>query len=295
MEIIRTDIPVMKDRSKITREIATFWNKTSEGFQTVWGPHIHHGYFEDHKETPVEAQEKLIEKLVELLEISSPDKVLDVGCGMGSSSIYLANKFHVDVTGITLSPRQVEIATQAARKEQQDKVTFKVEDALSLASFADYSFDLVWSLESCEQFYDKSLFLQQAFRVLKPGGSLMLATWCSGADEYKGVEAKKYIKLCRAFQLPCMPTIMRYVQLLQQQGFVIKNVLNWSENVWESWKIGRDNMRAHSFFKIFELSGWQGLLFMKNAKLMQQGFEEGRIEYGVFSACKPLLAYKATA
>jgi len=88
MEIVRTDRPVLSSRADITKEIAVFWNKTSEGFRMAWGPHIHHGYFEEPLETPISAQEKLIEKLVALLDISEGNKILDAGCGMGGSSLY---------------------------------------------------------------------------------------------------------------------------------------------------------------------------------------------------------------
>jgi tocopherol O-methyltransferase len=287
MEKIKTYYPVIEDRSKITREIATFWNKASEGFRTIWGPHIHHGYFDDRGETPIEAQEKLIEKLVGLLEILPLHKILDAGCGMGGSSFYLARKYGAAVTGVSLSQRQVDIATRIADRDGIKNVSFKVEDALSLASFPANEFDLVWSLESCEQFYDKELFVEQAFRVLKPGGRLMLATWCSSADEYQGEEAKKYIRLCKAFQLPYMPTIDHYVQLLQQKGFIKHHVLNWSAKVEKSWKIGLSSVKARSFLKVLKSSGWRGLVFIKNAKMMHYGFQEGRVEYGVFVVRKP--------
>ena len=101
MDTIKTDRPVLPSRADITDQIATFWNKTSEGFRTVWGPHIHHGYFEGRSETPIEAQEKLIDKLAALLEISSQDKILDAGCGMGGSSLHLAKRFHATVIGIS--------------------------------------------------------------------------------------------------------------------------------------------------------------------------------------------------
>jgi cyclopropane fatty-acyl-phospholipid synthase-like methyltransferase len=165
MEKIRTDRPLIEDRIKITREIANFWDKTSLGWKTVWGPHIHHGYFEHHDETPVEAQEKLLEKILEMLQISSQHKVLDVGCGMGGSSLYLAKRYGATVTGITLSQKQVDMAKQQAQFENIKNVSFQVEDALSMESFADNSFDLVWSLESCEQFFDKQML------SIKPFGS----------------------------------------------------------------------------------------------------------------------------
>lgn len=286
METIRTDRSIAHDRLKITREIADFWNKTSVAWQTVWGPHIHHGYFEDHRETPVEAQEKLIEKLLALLEISPGDKILDVGCGVGGSSLYLASKCRATVTGITLSQKQVDMATQSARKARRENVTFKVEDALSLASFSDNSFDVVWSLESCEQFYDKQMFIQQAFRVLKPGGRLMLATWCSGADEYAGLQAKQYRKLCVSLKLPYMPTIDCYAKLLQRQGFVINQALDWSTNVKETWTVGLASLRSYSYLEIFWMSGWRGLLFAQQGKLMQEAFSQQRVKYGVFLADK---------
>jgi tocopherol O-methyltransferase len=287
METMKTDRPLFKNRGKITRDIAIFWNHLSEGFREVWGPHIHHGYFEHSSELPLAAQEKLIEKLIHLLTISPQNKILDVGCGMGGSSLYLAKKFNAQITGISLSQRQVDMATEAAKQEKLRGLTFKVEDALSLASFPDNEFDVVWSLESCEQFYDKELFIQQAFRVLKPGGDLMLATWCSGAEEYEGLEAKKYQKLCTAFQLPYMPTINRYVQILQRCGFAVMQNLNWSSQVKKSWDMGLTRLNAYSLVKIFKISGWRGVLFARNAKLMKYGFEDGMIEYGVLVARKP--------
>ena len=287
METIMTDRPITHDRLKTMREIADFWDKTSVGWQTVWGPHIHHGYFENYRETPIQAQEKLINKLLALLAISPEDEILDAGCGMGGSSRYLAKRYGVRVTGITLSQEQVSMATHLAKEEQIDTVNFKVEDALSLASFSDDTFDVVWSLESCEQFYDKQLFIQQAFRVLKPGGKLILATWCSGAERYSGLQAKKYKKLCLSLQLPYMPTINHYAKLLQQQGFVIKQTLDWSENVKETWRIGLASLRTYSLLTIFRMSGWRGLFFAKQGQMMHEAFRENRIRYGVFLASKP--------
>jgi len=287
MEIVRTDHPIAQDRRKITHDIADFWNKTSTAWQTIWGPHIHHGYFENHGETPLEAQEKLIEKLLALLQISAHDEILDVGCGVGGSSLYLAKKFGAVVTGITLSQKQVDMATLEAKKEHVTGVTFKVEDALSLTSFSSETFDLVWSLESCEQFYDKQLFIQRAYQVLKPGGTMMLATWCSGADEYQGSQARQYQKLCSALQLPYMPTINNYAKLLEQQGFIVKQMLDWSTHVKKTWEAGLTSLRSISLIKLFRMSGSRGLLFARHGKLMQKAFEQDRVRYGVFVASKP--------
>ncbi len=284
---IRTDQAIIKDRIKITNLIANFWDKISEGWRIVWGPHIHHGFYEDKDNaTPLQAQEKLIEKLIELLDIKPESNILDVGCGMGGSSIYLAKKFLANVTGITLSQKQVSIASEQALIENVSRVNFKIEDALSLESFADNTFDLIWSLESCEQFFDKNLFIKQAFRVLKPGGKFILATWCSDRDEYQDKDAKKYQKLCFAFDVPYMPTIEHYYKLLQANNFTVEQKLDWTTYVAPSWDIGINLLSAYSLLQQLKLGGWRGLRFVQQVKLMRVAFREHRVKYGVFLAIK---------
>ena len=286
--LIKTSQPIILNREKITQQIAKFWNQISEGWQTVWGTHIHHGYYEDNLPlNPKDAQEKLIEKLVSLVGITPQANILDVGCGMGGTSMYLAKNHDATVTGITLSTKQVEIATKHAKANNIQNVSFKIEDALALESFADNSFDIIWSLESCEQFFDKNMFIQQAYRVLKPGGKLMLATWCSSRDEYEGAPAKQYQKLCLAFDLPFMPTIDHYRALLTAQQFSIQSSADWSIYVKKSWDVGVTLVSAYSFIQLLKMSGWRGWRFAKQVKLMRDAFHQQRVQYGVFIATKP--------
>lgn len=289
---IRTDEPLMDDRTEIMRVIANFWDKTSLAWRAIWGPHLHHGYYEENRLfTPLQAQENLIEKILHVLAMKSGLKILDVGCGMGGSSIYLAKKYNAGVTGITLSKKQLSIAVQQSLEENVQNVSFEIDDALTLSKFADQSFDLVWSLESCEQFYDKDLFIKQAFRVLKPGGKLMLATWCSDRDEYQGKLALQYKKLCAAFDLPYMPTIDTYQRSLEMSNFEVNQVFDWSSNVKQSWEIGLSLLNAYSFIKLIRMTGWRALSAVKRIQLMRDAFQQGRVRYGVFFATKPQYTY----
>lgn len=286
--IIQTNQPLMQSQIKITSAIAKFWDQISEGWRTIWGPHIHHGFYENNEQlTPLAAQEKLIEKLAALLPIAPQHRILDAGCGMGSSSLILAKTYGAIVNGVSLSQKQVVIAAQQAQLENIRNVSFKVEDALSLPSFANNSFDIVWSLESCEQFYDKNLFIEQALRVLKPGGKLLLATWCSSHDEYEGEQAVKYKKLCHAFDLPYMPTMAYYRGLLNANHFIIRESLDWTNYVEKSWDVGVTLVSAYSFFQLLKMAGWRGWRFARQIKMMRDGFRQQRVKYGVFVAEKP--------
>lgn len=288
---IQTHAPFIPEPQKITSEISQFWDTVSLGWQKIIGPHIHHGYYEseglhnspysNNRETDIHAQEKLIQKIAALLNINSTSKILDVGCGMGGSSIFLAQNYGANVTGISISAQQIALASKAVPENLKNSVAFKIEDAHSLAAFPNSHFDIVWSLESCEQFYDKSLFIQQAMRVLKPNGKLMVATWCSDAEQYQGEKAKIYQSLCKSFQLPYMPTIAHYSEIMKKYGNLIF-VEDWSDNVKYSWDFGIQKVKSYSWLNLFKMGGLIGLKFILKLRLMSTAFKNGQLRYGVF-------------
>ena len=285
--MISTAETLMKDQAKVVNTLANFWDKISSPFDETWGPHIHHGYFEENAYISLfEAQELLIYKLIDFVDVVKCERVLDAGCGMGVTSIYLAQRLKARISGVTLSPKQVTIAQKKAGSQGVSDVDFRVEDVHSLKSFKDETFDVVWSLESCEQFYDKPLFLRQAYRVLKPGGKLMLATWCSGKEEYIARDADKYKNICIALDLPYMPTISYYSKTLKQVGFDILKEEDWSEKVAKTWSIAPKDFQKKIWSYLLK-AGFRGFKFVQDFKLMEQGYKEKMVRYGVFVAKKP--------
>lgn len=289
---IDTSIPILKQPKKIIQDIEHFWNKVSLGWLKIWGQHIHHGYYGSNDiqtSTPKHAQEILIEKICQYLTISPSTKILDVGCGMGGTSIYLAKKFNANVTGVTLSTVQRNLAIDAAKQESdrylEPTVNFIIDDAHSLNHIQSESVDLVWSLESCEQFYDKKAFIDQAHRVLKPNGRLMIATWCADQPSYSGRLAKRYYTICKSFLLPYLPTIQEYSTLLNNK-FILQHVLDWSDNVKQSWALGMEELKKYSVFQLLKMGGLTGLFFVKSLSEMYLAFISGQLRYGVFIAHK---------
>ena len=115
------------------------------------------------------------EVMMEAANIKSTDKVLDAGCGIGGSSIFLAEKIGCNVTGISLSEKQINKAKELAiKKKVEDKVDFKVMNYCA-TDFPDESFDIVWGCESICYADDKEQFIKEACRLLKPGGRLVVA------------------------------------------------------------------------------------------------------------------------
>ena len=74
----------------IKESIRRFYDIGSGYYSEIYGKHIHDGYYITGRESRAEAQENLIRYLVEKAGIPRCAGVLDVGCGTGGSSIWLA-------------------------------------------------------------------------------------------------------------------------------------------------------------------------------------------------------------
>lgn len=116
---------------------------------------------------------KATEQLVELCHIDQDKYVLVVGCGVGVTPCYLAQKYGCQVVGVDLSERMVERSRKRARREGvEERTEFEVADAQNL-SFKDATFDTV-ICESLNAFIEnKPKALSEYVRVIKPGGEDM--------------------------------------------------------------------------------------------------------------------------
>src|SRR5712672_4827037 len=92
-------MPHSNDKHKIIEH----YDLVSPYYRSLWGEHLHHGYWIHGYEPKEKAQLQLIEHLAQLADIQRGADILDIGCGFGASSIYLAKRYAATVTGITIS------------------------------------------------------------------------------------------------------------------------------------------------------------------------------------------------
>lgn len=162
--------------------------------QLGWGDLINLGYF-----TPATtvaavvcglapAQRRLASKSAALLRLTPTDRVLDVACGRGATSDLLARR-SAAVTGIDLLPEHV---AQAERRfGDNPHVRFTTADATDLRStggpvaFDDAGFTKAHCLEAAFHFgsQGRRAFLEEMFRVLAPGGRLVLVDFVWRRDD----------------------------------------------------------------------------------------------------------------
>lgn len=171
----------LRSPEQLRSGIANFYDRSSRLWERIWGEHMHHGYYPNgEKKNHQQAQVDMIDGVLAWAGVDEkkPASVLDVGCGIGGSTRHIVRKYGCTGSGITLSPVQAERAQQLSDEQGLGgKLGFQVADALRMP-FADNSFDLVWSLESGEHMPDKRQFVSELTRVVKPGGRVIIVTWC---------------------------------------------------------------------------------------------------------------------
>jgi len=285
--------------STLYQQIQQFYDASSTLWEEVWGEHMHHGYYGPEGNLSKERRQAQIDLIEEFLrwgmgfsEPSQFSKILDVGCGIGGSTLYLAEKFQAEATGITLSPVQANRATERAQNAQLgQQVNFQVANALEMP-FEDDSFDLVWSLESGEHMPNKQQFLRECYRVLKPGGLFLMATWCHRpvsptAPELTDDERKHLAEIYRVYALPYVISLPEYEAMAVKVGFDNIHTADWSKAVAPFWNIVIDS--AFDLKSILGLlsSGWTTIQAALSLGLMSQGYERGLIKFGLLRGIKP--------
>ncbi len=108
--------------------------------------------------------------------------------------MYLAKKYQFSVTGVSISNIQIEMASKTAKEQNLDSLVQFVEmDGEKIGEkFEPESFDIVWISEALSHFPNKQLFFQNAFKLLKKGGQLVVADWFK-ADHLNEKQMIKYI------------------------------------------------------------------------------------------------------
>jgi tocopherol O-methyltransferase len=282
----------------LSDQIQSFYDASSGLWEQIWGEHMHHGYYGPTgtvRKDRRQAQIDLIDECLRWANVTQVADILDCGCGIGGSALELATRFNARVTGITLSPVQAKRATERAEAaglagDSAPCAQFQVANALQ-TPFADESFDFIWSMESGEHMPNKAGFLQECHRLLKPGGKLLMVTWChrptdSLAGPLTSAERGQLNWIYQVYGLPYVLSLPEYQTIAENVGFQQVQTADWSQAVAPFW----DEVIASAF-------SWEAVTGLIEAGPetiqgalalwpMRQGLYGGLIRYGLLQATR---------
>lgn len=269
---------------------------TEDGIlEFYWGEHIHLGHYGSppKRKDFLTAKSDFVHEMVKwggLDQLPRGTTVLDVGCGIGGSSRILASYYGFSVTGVTISPQQVQRAQELTPEDLDAK--FMVNDALAL-SFPDGSFDVVWSIEAGPHMPDKAQYAREMMRVLKPGGVLVVADWNQRDDRQKPLnfwEKPVMRQLLDQWSHPAFSSIEGFAELIEETGLVSGEVTtaDWTAETLPSWldSIWQGIARPKGLW-LFGVSGFiKSLREVPTLLLMRFAFGTGLCRFGMFRAVR---------
>src|ERR1700726_486778 len=267
-------------RSNDKHKIIEHYDTVSPYYRSLWGEHLHHGYWIRGDESKEKAQLQLIEHLAQLAKIKASSDILDIGCGFGASSLYLAKQYSASVTGITISSVQVEMAKQSAAGAHLD-AQFLLMDAEAM-SFQK-QFDVLWSVESISHYQNLQNFFASAAKLLKPGGSFAITDWFKKKNLTRE-ETREFIEPIEKGMFVELQVMDDYERYLNANGLRIvhREVLN--KYCAKTWDLSVDIIKDKSFWALAAKYGTHFISYLKAFEAMRAGFASGNFVYGLLVA-----------
>ncbi len=258
-----------------TAKIREHYDIASPLYKELWGQHIHHGYWITGKESKELAAQNLVDLLIEKSGLKRGSKVLDVGCGVGGTSIFLAKELDCDVTGITISPIQVAMATAAAR-DLPKPPHFQVDDANDISIKGP--FDIIWSVEMISHLHNRDNLFRRASELLKPGGRMCITDWWKD-EGLTEAEEHKYIQPIEKPMLVALPTFSEYLRHIDAHGFRMLYYEDISARVARTWDITSESVKPKAIWNFATKHGRAFVDFLHSFQAMRAGFKSGAFRY----------------
>lgn len=270
-------------------DIERHYNAITNGWKYILGENFHFGYFKIPDDDLKAATDNLIDELALLGKLGHKTVILDAGCGIGTPAAYLHDKFGSDVTGISTSSVGINLAKNKYNgSKYKDKVRFIVAD-MTATGFPDKSFDVIWVMESSHLISDKALLFKECYRLLKPGGNILLSDILADKKYNLMIKLKtifQIINMIKTFGKGTIETPERYIELLHRAGFkniYSKDISNEVKPTLNRWKRNIIKNRA-SLDQAFDENGIRK--FETSIETLKYFFREGFLCYYLFSAEK---------
>lgn len=273
------------------KKVVSYFKESKLGYDLVLGGAKHFGFYPDKINNIPEkkAQALMQDLLAKTIKIKKNQTILDAGCGQGIVSTYLVKRYNCNIIGITIVPFEIDKAERLARKLMvSSKVEYHLMD-YSNTHFKENKFDAIYAMESLVHSPDADATLREFFKILKPGGKLVIFDYTIANDnEFTNYEKKMWYIIVERTAMGSIKSMRHhlFINLLKKAGFKSISREDISENVLPSiQKLNKlakipyifvDSLKLHEHF----INVTAAIEVYKLAK-------KGLFKYNIFTAKKP--------
>jgi tocopherol O-methyltransferase len=203
-------------------DVARYYDEVQWLYDLGWSPggtrSLHYGLWWDDTRSLAEAVSNGDRFVAEKLAVHAADHVLDMGCGVGGTSVFLAKTFGCRVTGITISRVQLaEARAHAEKSGVQSLVSFELMDYTAMR-FPDATFTKAFTQETANHAIDKRALVREAHRVLTPGGRYASLDAFQRRDARPGDEQTRLARVLSGWPGGALVSLERFVSLAREVG-----------------------------------------------------------------------------
>jgi tocopherol O-methyltransferase len=271
----------------IHEKVSQFYDLGSPLYLEVYGPHIHDGYYITGRENKLAAQENLTRLLAEKAGIKKGTHVLDVGCGVGGSSVWMAENLGATTVGITISPVQLEIARQTA-EDRKVNSAFQLMNAEAM--HFEEQFDVIWVLAAMTHFRDQPAFIALATKYLKKGGRFVVFDWLLDERVTDPLEDRYVKPVAEGMLLSSLYPLNAYLKWFIEDGYRITYAEDVTDRTIKTWDVALSIIKKPAVLKmasrITREQVAEVLKFFKSIRDMKTAMKKEKIISGIVVAEK---------
>jgi tocopherol O-methyltransferase len=285
------------------RDVNRYYDLYTEStYLQGWDPeHLHLGIFDPARDSEYDRSPELAlshrQAAVRLMtahvvgsaRIRSADVVLDAGCGVGGTALFVAGAYDCQVIGLNLNEMQLRIAAQrAVERGLGRRATFQVCDCSEALPITDESVDVILNIESACHYSNRKRFLAECGRVLRPGGRLA-ATDPMAADGLSPADRKRYIQPFEAaWFLHDIESLASYRRLLNQAGLRVTHAELFGKAIRPNGYIMRIGGQAISSLSARRALNRHEIASAERFRTLGEALLTGKAMLGHYVAEKPL-------